>query len=285
MSLSRRQLLVCVAALGSAACSRGKRPAPGPVTRVVSLSPNTTEAVFAIGAGDRLVGRSRHCDYPREAVALPVVGGFADPNLEAVLALAPDLVVGARGPAGPDVARALEAQGIATYFPVVDSVADIGALLVGLGERLGRVAAAEALADAIRRDLEAVRAAHAEGPRVRAAMVFEASPLVVAGPGGFPDELLGLAGGANVIGAGGAYPQIELERLVALDPEVLIDASAELDTPPTTPSVLLTLPGFAGLAAVRGGRVRRLTTAAAVRPGPRIALGLYDIARALHGPA
>ncbi|MBI4955420.1 MAG: ABC transporter substrate-binding protein [Myxococcales bacterium] len=285
MSLSRRQLLACVAAFGSAACSRAERSAPGPVTRVVSLSPNTTEAVFALGAGERLVGRSRHCDYPREAAARPVVGGFADPNLEAVLALAPDLVVGARGPAGPDVARALEAQGIATYVPVVDSVADIGALLVGLGERLGRVAAAQALADGIRSDLEAVRAAHAAGPRVRAAMVFEASPLVVAGPGGFPDELLGLAGGANVIRAGGAYPQIELERLVALDPEVLIDASAELDVPPTTPSALLGLPGFAGLAAVRGGRVRRLTTAAAVRPGPRIALGLRDVARALHGPA
>src|SRR4051794_8829475 len=66
--------------------------------RIISLSPNTTETLFAVGAGDRVVGRSRYCDYPPEAAHIPAVGGYVDVSFEAVLALHPDLVVGARGP-------------------------------------------------------------------------------------------------------------------------------------------------------------------------------------------
>src|SRR5438309_5001124 len=85
--------------------------------RIVSLSPSTTETLFALGAGERLVGRSRFCDYPPEVRRIPSVGGYVDASLEAILALAPDLVVGARGPAGPSLANKLGSMGIATFFP------------------------------------------------------------------------------------------------------------------------------------------------------------------------
>ncbi|MGH7280002.1 MAG: helical backbone metal receptor, partial [Polyangiaceae bacterium] len=90
--------------------------------RVVSLSPSTTETMFAIHAGDELVGRSRYCDYPPEARALPEVGGYTDPNFEAILALHPDLVIGARGPLGPPLEERLKSHGASTYFPETETL-------------------------------------------------------------------------------------------------------------------------------------------------------------------
>jgi iron complex transport system substrate-binding protein len=122
--------LALVLALPLAACS--KRPTPGPTThavasRVVSLSPSTTETMFAIGAGASLVGRSRYCDYPPEVTKLPQVGGYVDPSFEAILALRPDLVTGARGPAGTAITDRLEARGVATFFPETESFSAIAA--------------------------------------------------------------------------------------------------------------------------------------------------------------
>src|SRR5258707_11591621 len=110
-----------VLTLTLASCARKSMPASSN-PRIVSLSPNTTETVFALGAGDRVVGRSRFCDYPPEVLAIPSVGGYVDPSLEAILALAPTLVVGARGPGGPALAEKLAAIGIATFFPPAESM-------------------------------------------------------------------------------------------------------------------------------------------------------------------
>src|SRR5262249_25034797 len=118
-----------------AACSKHARHEEprAPARRVVSLSPSTTEAIFAIGAGRGLIGRSRFCNYPPEAANLPQVGGFIDPNLEAILALRPDLVVGARGPLGPAITERLAEHGAVTYFPPTESIDEIGSMILGLG--------------------------------------------------------------------------------------------------------------------------------------------------------
>lgn len=267
-----------------ASCHRD--PAPRRVEpRVVSLSPNMTETIFALGAGQSLVGRSRHCDHPAAATRLPAVGGFADPSVEAIVALRPTLVVGARGPAGPGLAQTLSSHGIDTYFPAIESVADIRSMVLGLGERLGQGPRAQALTTEIAEAVERIRQAAAALPAVRAVLVFDASPLVVAGPGGFPDELLRLGGGQNVIDRGGAYPTLGLERLLALQPEVIIDATVAGTGQPSTrsqPSLLGQKPGWAELDAVRRGRVRVLRGSAALRPGPRIAEGLAELGQALH---
>jgi len=253
-------------ALSVVALGCSKRAAPGGSTpRVISLSPNTTETVFAIGGADLLVGRSRYCDFPAAAEQLPVVGGFADPSVEAIIGLRPTLVIGSRSPAGPSLAQALSAHGIPSYFPPTSCVARL------------------------ERDMARIAEQAAKTDRVRAVLVFDASPIVVAGPGGFPDELLRLAGGDNVI-AGGAtnlgYPTVNIERLLALDPDVVIDASgigaggAPTTEPP--PSQLSTRPGWSELRAARQDRIRTLRSSAALRPGPRIAEGLAEIYAALH---
>lgn len=251
--------------------------------RVVSLSPSTTEAVFAIGAGDELVGRSTYCDHPPEAASLPAVGGFADPSLEAILALRPSVVVGARGPAGPALEETLAAQGVPTYFPQTESIAEIEAMLAGLGERLGKANGAAAVVARLRDEIRAVRERVEGRPRPRAVWMFDFTAVIAAGPGGFPDELLKLAGGENLVRDGSAYPQLSIERLLSLDPEVLIDGTGDgSESAAARARALREQPGYRELRAVREGRVLALASSTALRPGPRIGQGLVELASLLH---
>ena len=279
----RRGALSIFAALALAACSR---PGARGGDRVVSISPSTTEAAFAIGAGAVVVGRSKYCDYPPEAARLPIVGGFADPNLEAILGLAPTLVIGARGPAGPAIEQALNAHGIATLFPETESLAQIEGLLTELGKRLHHEAGAAAAVSAIEADRKRVTAAVAGRAKVRAVFLFDVSPIYAAGPGGFPDELLREAGAINLVDKGGAYPTLDLERLLALDPEVILDGAADDNGAGASRiAALRSAPGWRDLRAVREGRVRQVNASTVLRPGPRIGQGLVSLARALHGDA
>jgi iron complex transport system substrate-binding protein len=282
--------VLAVAAVGlCGACRRdtGKPHRKGDETtstvaaRIVSLSPSTTEAVFAIGAGNELVGRSRYCDYPAEALRLPSVGGYADPNLEAILALRPDLVVGARGPAGAKLAGALTAQGVATFFPETESLEKIDGMLVGLGARTGHAADASRIVAALDERTAAITAAVAALGKVRTLLVFGVSPIVVAGPGGFLDELLRRAGGTNVVTEGTPYPSLGVERVIALDPDVILDPTAGH----SGERIGVDSPGWREVGAVKRGRVVSLVDEAVIRPGPRIADGLAAIARALHPDA
>ncbi|MFP6685342.1 MAG: helical backbone metal receptor, partial [Polyangiaceae bacterium] len=269
--------------LSSLACKGEPRPAAAKeAMRVVSLSPSTTEVLFAVGAGDKLVGRSQQCDYPVDARRLPSVGGFADPNVEAVLGLRPSLVVGARGPAGPQLQRRLHEHGIATFFPPATSVRAVGDLIVTLGEKVGRGAAALE----VRRQMDD-RVAELTGwvatkSPVRVVMVFDHRPIYVAGPVGFVSELLALAGGHNVVQKGGSYPALPIERLLTLDPDVIIDAVTPGDTKPG-PSALAKVAGWSELRAVKEGRLRRLRSSTPLRPGPRLAEGLAELVRVVHG--
>src|SRR3954471_14515333 len=141
-------------------------------TRVVSLSPNTTETLFAVGAGNRVVGRSRFCDYPPEVLRIPSVGGYVDPSLETILGLAPDLVVGARGPAGPALSDKLHALGIATFFPPTESMAEIDAMIVDLASKAGSGDRGLAVVAAVRARQREISEAVAGERRVRALLVF-----------------------------------------------------------------------------------------------------------------
>lgn len=260
---------------------------PGPVLagarRIVSLSPNTTETVFALGEGQRLVGRSRYCDYPPEVAKVPSVGGYVDASLEAILALVPDLVIGARGPAGHSLADKLGALNIATYFPPTESMAEIETMIRGMSERVGAKERGEALIGAIRARCKSIASAVAEEPRRKVLLVFGLGPVVVAGPESFADELLGLARAENVIRSGGAYPTLSLERIMTLDPDVVLNAAwGETNgTERINPSAA----GWGELAAVKAGRVANVTDETLLRPGPRIGNGLAALAHAIHPKA
>ncbi len=273
--IARRGFLATVASLAAlSACRRA--PRTGLARRVVSISASTTEALFAVGAGGLVVGRSRFCDHPKEALALPVVGGFVDPSLEAVLALEPDLVVGARGPAGPGFSRTLEERGIATWFPETERIDDIFRMIEGLGARTGHATDAAALVERLRNERASLIRELSEKPRKRVLLLFSKKPITAAGPGSFPDEMLALAHATNVVASGAAYPTLSLEQIAAFDPDLVLDAEMGGGAVPV-PST------FSVVRAVAEGRVRRLTEESVLRPGPRVIDGARALVRAIHG--
>lgn len=271
---------VTVALVLVLACTKKSAPTSAAPKRIVSISPSTTEALFAIGAGPLVVGRSRYCDYPPEVKALPQVGGFVDPSLEAILGLRPDLVVGARGPAGQAITDQLATHGITTYFPATETFDAIDVMLKGLGEKTQHDDGAQAAVTSLHARIAATTDAVAKLPHPRVLLVFGLAPLSVAGPGSFANEMLEKAGGKNVITEGGAYPTLGVERVLALDPDVVVNAAMMEEN--AAERLNAQAPGWSAVRAVKEGHVATLTDEAVLRPGPRVADGLAIMARAIH---
>lgn len=249
----------------------------------MSLTPSTTETVFALGAGSRLVGRSRYCNYPPEVKKLPSVGGYVDPSLEAILALRPSLVTGARGPGGRSLADTLEARGLTCYFPATECIDEISGMILGLAKRLEVPASGEKVVGDIRRRLRAVERSVEGRPRPRALLVFGQSPVVVAGPGSFPDEMLGRAGCLNVVSSGSHYPVLGFEKILALNPDLVVDATMSGDRAATP--IGKSRPGWSSVPAVQNDRLVRIDDDRVLRPGPRVAEGAAILARLAHPEA
>jgi iron complex transport system substrate-binding protein len=278
--MHRRAFLVLALAAACHAHATAARDARAVPARVVSLSPSTTETVAALGALPSLVGRSRYCDFPPEVKKLPEVGGYVDPNLEAIVALRPDLVVGARGPAGRRVADTLHARGVDTYFPSTESIADIFAMIRGVGARLGRTAEAERVVSGIESRLAEVADATRHADRPRVLLLFGVEPIIAAGPKSFGDEILARAGARNAVTSGNAYPSLDVEAVVGLDPDVIVDAAVAEEH--GGQRIAKTAEGWSRVRAVRTDHVVALADEAVLRPGPRVGEGVATLARALH---
>jgi iron complex transport system substrate-binding protein len=280
--LGRRSLLTGLAAAIAVACSKQAVPAAGGI-RIASLAPSLTEAVFALGAGAQLVGRSRFCDYPSGAAALQVVAEFGEPNWEALLATKPTIVVGTTSPSATATAARLSALGIQSYFAPSDNVAQTQSMLRELGARLDCGPAAATLLNQIDADFAAVRAAAAVRnterlPRIRVALAFGLEPLVLAGPASYATELLTMAGFVNVASEGAPYTKMPLEKLLALNPDVLVEcAMGEA----RGLAALRARAGIARLPAVVAGRVASIDDTAVMRPGPRIGAAAKVFAAAI----
>jgi iron complex transport system substrate-binding protein len=251
-------------------------PAPARPRRVVSLAPSLTDTVVALGLADRLVGVTRYDDAP-EVARLPRVGGFLDPSPEAVLGLAPDLVLWLTDGGALPAVRTIAGLGIPVRALPVVSVADALAAARLVGEALGDRAAGEREARRLGEAVERARARGAGRRPVRVLLVVGREPLVVAGPGSYPDELVRIAGGENVVRGQRPWPVFSMEKAVALDPELVIDAA--VNEPPEG------LQRLAAIPAVRRGAVHRLPNDDALRPGPRMVPALEDLVAAIHPDA
>jgi iron complex transport system substrate-binding protein len=281
-----RYVFLAVAVCAIAACSRPDREPPagfdaGGARRVVSLAPSVTEALFAIGAGDRLVGRSRFCDFPPEAKSVPIVGDV-EPDLEAILELKPDLVVGVGGLTSERLAVKMGARGIPTWFSDANSLTAIGGLLRDLGARTGHEQDASRLAQSLDARERAIERSVAGAPRPRVLFVVSLAPIIAAGPDSFANEMIQDAGGDNAVAEGGAWPAIGFERIVEMDPDVVLDATMGIES---VTRITVQAPGWNSLRAVREGRVVPIHDERILRAGPRIAEGLAVLAHILHPEA
>jgi len=270
-------LLLPALALAEGAARRGPEwlgpPAPPAPRRVVSLAPSLTDTVVAMGLAGRLVGVTRHDDAP-EVAAVARVGGFLDPSAEAVVALRPDLLLWMTDAGAYAAVRRIASLGVPVRALPVESLADALRAARLVGAALGEPEAGERLAARMEEALAAARTRTDGRRRVRVLFVVGREPLVVAGPGSYPDELLRALGAENAVAEGRPWSHFPLERAVALDPELVIDAAA--NEPPSTVRRLDAIP------AVRRGAARRLANDDTLRPGPRLLRALPELEAALR---
>lgn len=260
---------------------------PRPARRVVSLLPAGTETLFALGAGDRVVGRTRYDEGPH-VDSLPSVGGGLDPSLEALTALRPDLVLAFETAGGSSRLRdRLEALGVPVFAIRTQDTTDVFRTVERLGTLVGRRAAADSVAAALRARLDAVRASVPPGPRPTLVYVVSVDPPMLAGEGTFLHELAGVAGGEPLAVGTGLWPRVSLEALVRARPDVVV--LPVFDDPDASVARLREAAGWRELEAVREGRIAVVSADLMNRPGPSIgeaAEVLRDaIRRAMEGGA
>lgn len=257
------------------------KPAPPHQGGIVSLLPSWTEVIVELGAGDRLTGCTSECRPGRDVPRVPWQGARA---LEAILRLKPALVVRQAPRTAADPLRdALEEAGVPVLSLPSETIADVRAAILAIGRALGREAAAEAYVEDFDRQLAATRAKVAGLPAPRVLFVFGRDPGVVAnldaaGPGSFLDELIGYAGGRNVLAhLDRAYARIRLETVVRLEPEVIIDNLPPGEDPLAAWAAFETVP------AVRTGRVYAVHDNRLLIPGPRLPEAVARLAELIHG--
>ena len=292
-------LVVCAAGLfggwGCAPDSAGSRGLyardipPGGYTRIVSLAPSLTETLFAVGAGDRVVGVTRFCEWPPEAAARPQVGGFLDTNFEAVVALKPDIVVAL--PSHKEHITRLEALGLRCVVVPQTTLPDILDSMLLLGDLTGCKETAEQRAAALRQQLDRIRQrVRGQGhPRTllssgRNPADNSLSEVYIVGRKSFLHDLLETAGGDNAYpDTAVEYPMLSAEGIIRLDPEVIIEFVSEEDTA-RYPDALYLEPWnqLKVLDAVKNGRVFLIRGKHYTIPGPSVAKTAAEIARLLH---
>jgi iron complex transport system substrate-binding protein len=255
-----------------------------PVGRIVSLAPSTTETLFALGADARLVGVSRHCDFPVAAKLKPKMGDFNQPDLPKVIAAAPDVVLFTEFARGEDLA-ALEAAGIAAFVLPARTIENVIDGIKILGALAGDGAAADELTAQIEAAIKEVGerlagVAPAQRPRVYIE-VDGPQQLYAVGPGSFMDTIVGVAGGDNVFAdRSRAYFPVTSAEVIEKNPEVVL-----VDYPFQYKVGVSKRPGWDTVAAVKSSRVYDGTDFDIIvfnRPGPRIAQAVREIAALLH---
>lgn len=254
----------------------GYAVAPGTARRIISLNPATTEMLFAIGAGSRVIGRTTWDSYPDSARLIPDMGPGLRPNLEVVLAAKPDLVILYASADNRSAADRLRSLGITTLAVKNDSIGDLARTLRLLGIVTGDSTRAATVADSVRATLERVRAATAGRSRPSAFWYIWDSPLITIGRGSYMSELLEIAGARNLYDdIAKPSPAVTLEDVVRRNPAVVIAG-------PDGTRNLRTDARWRALPAVRAGRIIIADTALVAKPSVRLGEAAVSLARLLH---
>jgi iron complex transport system substrate-binding protein len=263
-----------------AACHRvpPRPPAtPAAARRIVSLAPSSTEIVFALGVGDRVVGVDQYSDWPPEAAKVPRVGNDLSPSLERILALKPDVVLVATSANSRELPDELGRFGVRVVISSIVTLDDLWRDIQTIGDAIGRHDAAVTLVNTQRARVAAIHARVAALPAPKVLVVVWADPLTVVGGHTFIDDEIRAAGGDNIAGdSAQPYPQYSVERMLARAPEVIVIGSHK-GGPALTP-----LTSHASLPAVKNHRVHSVDGDLVFRPGPRMVDGIELLSRLFH---
>lgn len=254
---------------------------PAEVTRVVSLAPSVTEILYALGAGELLVGRDSFSNYPAEAAEVPSVGTNYEPSLERILGLRPDVVFTATTANLVETVEAMERFSLSVFATRSDDLEELAETIRVVGRVVGRQDEADELLSQIERRLERVRVLREEREPVPALLVVWNDPLYVVGRETYTAELLDLAGGTNVAAdAGAGFPKYSLERVLKRGPAVILIGSHEGPEGDIDPREYWRR--WPTLPAVENDRILKVDGDLVFRPGPRVVEGVWELMRALH---
>lgn len=256
-----------------------------PAQKIVSMAPSNTEILFAVGAGEQVIGRDEFSDYPAQAASLPSVGGgFGDYNLEAIVDLEPDLVLTAEINT-PEQVKSLEDLGMTVYFlKNPTSIDEMYENLLTVAEMTGHLEETEQLVEDLSRRVSKIESL-VENVEEQPTAFYELdatdpSAPWTAGSGTFIDTLISMAGGENIASdMEGQYLQISIEELLVRDPQVILLGDAAYGI---TPESLSERTGWKNMSAVADNRIFTFDDNLVSRPGPRLVDGLEELAKILH---
>lgn len=255
---------------------------PDTVTRFISLAPSLTEIVFAIGAGEGLVGRTSYCNYPAEAQRVEPVGDTLKPSIERIIALRPQIVFVSTASQLEAFTNELEAHHIAVYVSDSHDLEGVFHSIERIAEVLGKRRQADELLQQLRNRVRAVAEKVKSQPQVRVFYQVSAEPLYTIGRDAFLTDLIKRAGGISVTAdVPGAWPKYSAESALAAKPEAIVLPTGDSmdDANSNVASALKRSP------AVANGRVYKINRDHLSRPGPRAVDALEELARALHPEA
>ncbi len=248
---------------------------PVRIKRAVSLAPSLTENIFAVGAGDRLVGVTTFCDYPLEAKAITKIGDTLNPNIETIVALKPDIVFVTTASQIEAFTRTLATNGIAVYVTNPDSLDGVFKNLGDFGELFGTGERAKAVVTDLQRRVDQVSEAASRKKHIRVFVQFSKEPLFTAGRQSFLNDVLEKAGCESVTeNVESAFPKLSKETAMALQPEAIILSKSDDNREPNDV--------FENSPAVKNHRIISINADILSRPGPRLVDAMEQIAEGIR---
>jgi len=259
---------------------------PAEINRIVTLAPNVTEIVYALGIENKLVGDTNECNTPPAAKSKPHVGEPQSPSIEAILALHPDLVLATDAINRVDTADALQHLGIAVYTMAGDTQTVLHILdsMARVAELTGAEPQGSDLVANLRSRLDALHARLQDRPMAHVLFVVWEDPLITIGQNTFIADALRWASAESVILSKQNWPQIGIEEVVRLQPDYIVFANGHGETAATELAELRTRPVWRDLDAVELGHVINLNEEA-IRPSPGLVDAIEQLARAVHPEA
>jgi iron complex transport system substrate-binding protein len=275
-----RLVLLALLLCSLAGCARQSHQTPNKADtphRIVSLAPSLTEMLYAIGAGDQLIGRTSACDWPVEVKKVPVIGAFGRPSLEVLAAAEPDLVIDV-DLAEEQIGRKIEAMNIRHESIRCRTPEDVPPALRKLGALTGHVRKADSLAEVIDKGLAAFRK-EAEQNTQKTGIYLEIwnDPLWTGGKNSFTSRMIAYAGGRNIGDVvDKEYFEVSPEWVIRQNPEVIACMYMSKKSP--AQETVKSRPGWSEISAVRNGRVYGdFDNNIYLRPGPRVLEGIASL--------
>jgi iron complex transport system substrate-binding protein len=252
--------------------------------RIISLAPSNTEILFALGLGDRVVGVTDYCNYPPEAKTKPSVGEYVNPNIEGIVAMNPDLILGTEAQTADYYAQ-IESKGLTMVAISPKTFDEVLASITLIGKITGADKAAAALTASMQKRIKAVTDKTASlSPDMKPSVFYVLwdDPLMTAGKGTFTDEMIAKAGGTNIFGDLESYPTVSLENVLVADPQIMVAGVGTNEGEQEPFQFIMTESRLQDTSARQNNRVYSINMDIISRPGPRIVDALEEFAHIIH---